>query len=295
MWRVTRRMSSTDESLLAGGGESSPADRIHAEDGAAKTINEEKCGEELMIRLKRIKSESVVQQIIDSLVEAMIRKELKPGDQIPTEMELAERLGVGRNSVREAIKILVYFGVLEIRRAEGTYVCEGFTDTMIDPIIYGIILDKAGSYEYLMELREIMEAGVMKLAMENAKEEEFRNLRIQLERMRREIEIGPENVDRVFQEDNEFHSIITSMGHNPLVQKIEAVVRTLTHSMRYETVKAMVESGRGQELYEAHEKLLRILESKDETDLNENVRNTYFVNEFIEAKELARQDPENQP
>lgn len=288
-------MSSTDESLLAGGGESSPADRIHAKDGAAKTINEEKCGEELMIQLKRIKSESVVQQIIDSLVEAMIRKELKPGDQIPTEMELAERLGVGRNSVREAIKILVYFGVLEIRRAEGTYVCEGFTDTMIDPIIYGIILDKAGSYEYLMELREIMEAGVMKLAMENAKEEEFRNLRIQLERMRREIEIGPENVDRVFQEDNEFHSIITSMGHNPLVQKIEAVVRTLTHSMRYETVKAMVESGRGQELYEAHEKLLRILESKDETDLNENVRNTYFVNEFIEAKELARQDPENQP
>lgn len=288
-------MSSTDESLFAGGGESSPADRIHVEDGAAKTISEERRGEELMIQLKRIKSESVVQQIIDSLVEAMIRKELKPGDQIPTEMELAERLGVGRNSVREAIKILVYFGVLEIRRAEGTYVCEGFTDTMIDPIIYGIILDKAGSYEYLMELREIMEAGVMKLAMENAKEEEFRNLRIQLERMRREIEIGPENVDRVFQEDNEFHSIITSMGHNPLVQKIEAVVRTLTHSMRYETVKAMVESGRGQELYEAHEKLLRILESKDETDLNENVRNTYFVNEFIESKELARQDPENQP
>ena len=288
-------MSSTDESLSAGGGESSPADSIHTEDGAAKTISEERRGEELMIQLKRIKSESVVQQIIDSLVEAMIRKELKPGDQIPTEMELAERLGVGRNSVREAIKILVYFGVLEIRRAEGTYVCEGFTDTMIDPIIYGIILDKAGSYEYLMELREIMEAGVMKLAMENAKEEEFRNLRIQLERMRREIEIGPENVDRVFQEDNEFHSIITSMGHNPLVQKIEAVVRTLTHSMRYETVKAMVESGRGQELYEAHEKLLRILESKDETDLNENVRNTYFVNEFIESKELARQDPENQP
>lgn len=286
-------MSSTDESLSAGGGESSPADSIHVEDGAAKTISEERRGEELMIQLKRIKSESVVQQIIDSLVEAMIRKELKPGDQIPTEMELAERLGVGRNSVREAIKILVYFGVLEIRRAEGTYVCEGFTDTMIDPIIYGIILDKAGSYEYLMELREIMEAGVMKLAMENAKEEEFRELRIQLDRMRREIEIGPENVDRVFQEDNEFHSIITSMGHNPLVQKIEAVVRTLTHSMRYETVKAMVESGRGQELYEAHAKLLAILESKDETDLNENVRNTYFVNEFIESKEAEKNIPEN--
>ena len=287
-------MSSTDESLFAGGGESSPADRIHVEDGAAKTISEERRGEELMIQLKRIKSESVVQQIIDSLVEAMIRKELKPGDQIPTEMELAERLGVGRNSVREAIKILVYFGVLEIRRAEGTYVCEGFTDTMIDPIIYGIILDKAGSYEYLMELREIMEAGVMKLAMENAEEEEFEKLRIQLDRMKREIAIGPGNVDRVFQEDNEFHSIITSMGHNPLVQKIEAVVRTLTHSMRYETVRTMVEGGRGQELYEAHAQLLRILESKDESDLNENVRKTYFVNEFIESKEAEKKIPQDQ-
>ena len=268
-------MSSTNDEPFVSGGDGL-SDSHFTENGN---------GVKLMIQLKRIKSESVVQQIIDSLVEAMIRKELRPGDQIPTEMELAESLGVGRNSVREAIKILVYFGVLEIRRAEGTYVCEGFTDTMIDPIIYGIILDKAGSYEYLMELREIMEAGVMKLAMQNAEEEEIRKLKIQLERMRREIELGPDNVDRVFHEDNEFHSIITAMGHNPLVQKIEAVVRTLTHSMRYETVKTMVESGKGQELYEAHAKLLQILENKDESGLNENVRNTYFVEEFVQAKE----------
>ncbi len=268
-------MSSTNDEPFVSGGDGL-SDSHFTENGN---------GVKLMIQLKRIKSESVVQQIIDSLVEAMIRKELRPGDQIPTEMELAESLGVGRNSVREAIKILVYFGVLEIRRAEGTYVCEGFTETMIDPIIYGIILDKAGSYEYLMELREIMEAGVMKLAMQNAEEEEIRKLKIQLERMRREIELGPDNVDRVFHEDNEFHSIITAMGHNPLVQKIEAVVRTLTHSMRYETVKTMVESGKGQELYEAHAKLLQILENKDESGLNENVRNTYFVEEFVQAKE----------
>ena len=279
-------MSSTNDESFTGGGYGL-SDSRHEENGN---------GVKLMIQLKRIKSESVVQQIIDSLVEAMIRKELRPGDQIPTEMELAESLGVGRNSVREAIKILVYFGVLEIRRAEGTYVCEGFTETMIDPIIYGIILDKAGSYEYLMELREIMEAGVLKLAMQNAEEEEIKKLRIQLDRMKREIEIGPDNVDRVFHEDNEFHSIITAMGHNPLVQKIEAVVRTLTHSMRYETVKTMIESGKGQELYEAHAKLLQILENKDENNLNENVRNTYFVEEFVQAKEAEEkhQEPDTQ-
>ena len=279
-------MSSTNDESFTGGGYGL-SDSRHEENGN---------GVKLMMQLKRIKSESVVQQIIDSLVEAMIRKELRPGDQIPTEMELAESLGVGRNSVREAIKILVYFGVLEIRRAEGTYVCEGFTETMIDPIIYGIILDKAGSYEYLMELREIMEAGVLKLAMQNAEEEEIKKLRIQLDRMKREIEIGPDNVDRVFHEDNEFHSIITAMGHNPLVQKIEAVVRTLTHSMRYETVRTMIESGKGQELYQAHAKLLQILENKDENNLNENVRNTYFVEEFVQAKEAEEkhQEPDTQ-
>ena len=158
---------------------------------------------------------------------------------------------------------------------------------MIDPIIYGIILDKDGSYEYLMELREIMEAGVMKLAMANAEENELRQLRIQLDRMKREIEVGPDNIDRVFHEDNEFHTIITAMGHNPLVQKIEAVVRTLTYSMRYETVKTMLESGRGRELYKAHENLMKMIENKDENDLNENVRNTYFVEEFVRSKERS--------
>ena len=85
--------------------------------------------------LKKVSSESVVQQVINALTDAMINRELRPGDKIPTEAEMAENMGVGRNSIREAIKILVYLGVLEIRRAEGTFVCEGFSESMIDPMI----------------------------------------------------------------------------------------------------------------------------------------------------------------
>ena len=69
--------------------------------------------------LKPISTKSVVQQVIDRLTDAMLHKELRPGDKIPTEMELSESFGIGRNSVREAIKILVSYGVLEIRRPEG--------------------------------------------------------------------------------------------------------------------------------------------------------------------------------
>ena len=79
---------------------------------------------------KKIKNKSVVQTVVDSITKAIIAGDLKPGDKIPTEMELAESFGVGRNSIREAIKILVYYGVLEIRRAEGTFVCDGFNKSL---------------------------------------------------------------------------------------------------------------------------------------------------------------------
>ena len=111
--------------------------------------------------------------MIDSLTEAMIQKELRPGDKIPTENELSESLGVARNSVREAIKILGFLGVLEIRRPEGTFGCNGFSESMINPMIYGIILNQGDSYDSLMELREMTEAGVLRLAMEKQTKEDM--------------------------------------------------------------------------------------------------------------------------
>lgn len=235
--------------------------------------------------LKKVNSESVVQQIINSLTEAMLSRALRPGDKIPTETELAEELGVGRNSVREAIKILVYLGVLEIRRAEGTFVCEGFSESMIDPMIYGIILDKADSYENLMELRELIEVGVMQLAMKKMDKNQLAMLEEKLVRMKAEIEKGADNVENVFQADGEFHDMISEMGKNPLVDKINQVVRVLTYALRQQTVKTMMESGRGQELYEAHEKIYRIMANKETYDMNQAVRLTYFSDIVFEEKE----------
>lgn len=226
--------------------------------------------------LRKLNSESVVQQVINCLTDAMINKELKPGDKIPTEMELAASLGVGRNSIREAIKILVYLGVLEIRRAEGTFVCEGFSESMIDPMIYGIILDKTDSYDNLMELREMVEAGVVQLAMVKYSEQDMKNLEEKLAVMKAEIEKGADNTEAAFEADNEFHEAVSRMGHNPLVEKINRVVRMLTYAVRLETVTHMIKSGRGDELYEAHEKIYRMLKSKDKNNINQSIRDTYF-------------------
>lgn len=225
--------------------------------------------------LKNLKKESVVQSVINCLTDAMRSKELKPGDRIPPEPELANTLGVARSSVREAIKILTYLGVLESKRSEGTFVCDGFKESMIDPMVYGIILNQ-DSFENLMELRQMVEAGTLRLAIRKYTEEEGRALEGILAQMREIVESGEDVVERFFRIDNEFHQMISDMAKNPLADKISRVVRTLTHSMRYETVMVMLQSGRGPELVEAHEKLYAMLKSGDLSNVSEVVREGYF-------------------
>lgn len=184
---------------------------------------------------KKIKNKSVVQTVVDSITKAIINGELRPGDKIPTEMELADSFGVGRNSIREAIKILVYYGILEIRRAEGT------------------------------------------IAKYN--EEDLGKLREKLEILKKEIDKGPDNIENVFVADNVFHDTVSEMGHNPIVDRINNVVREMTYKMRYRSVLNMLESGRGEELYEAHEKIYKKILNRDQTNLNEDIGRTYFPEE----------------
>lgn len=172
--------------------------------------------------VKNLKKESVVQSVINCLTDAMRNKQLKPGDRIPPEPELAASMGVARSSVREAIKILTYLGVLESKRSEGTFVCSGFQESMIDPMIYGMILNQ-DSFDNLMELREMVEAGIMRLASAKYNEEDGRMLEQLLDQMRGIVRgDGPgTKVERFFAVDNQFHDMVSQMGKNPLADNHE--------------------------------------------------------------------------
>ena len=234
--------------------------------------------------LTSLKKESVVQSVINRLTEGMRRGELKPGDKIPTEPELAESLGVARSSVREAIKILTYLGVLESKRHEGTFVCNGFEESMIDPMVYGIILNQ-DSFENLMELREMTEAGMMRLAIKNHDEAELAELEKRLNDMAEIIGgTDEESIKAFFEADDRFHDMIAVMGKNPMADKINRVVRTLTYAVRYETVSSMITRGKGQQLYEAHRVLLEAIKQGDEEVLSNKVRESYFEAELMERR-----------
>ena len=224
--------------------------------------------------LRPIDNTSVVQQVIDRLTYAMIYKELRPGDKLPTEMELAASFGVGRNSIREAIKILVSFGVLDIRRPEGTFVANGFSDKMINPLLYGIILDQSDSLDNLKELREWIDFGILELAMEKAEPEDLFQLEEQLQNLLTEIDGG--DAHKIFIADDNFHEAISTAAHNSLLGQIAKFVRTLTSEMRMSTIQNMMKLGKSQELKKAHKDLFRIIEHKNDDSARRLLVEGYF-------------------
>ena len=231
---------------------------------------------EILMDVQKI-SNNAVQQIIDTLTLRLLEGEIGPGDQIPTEVEPAERFGVARNTVREAIKILVAMGVLEIRRPVGTFVCRGFSEPMISPLLYGIILGRGDSYDELMDLREIMETGTMLTVIRNATDEEIASLKKPLSALKNACARKRLSVDEVFEKDNAFHEAVMELSHNRIVSQIAGTVRTMTHDMRLESVKLMLKAGKADELYAAHEKLFRILAERDVNGVYSEIRETYFV------------------
>jgi len=238
-------------------------------------------GDHTYAYLKRQERPSVVQHVINCLTEAMITRQLSPGDKIPTEAELSEQLGVARNSVREAIKMLTFLGVLEIRRPEGTFVCDGYSESLLNPLIYGIILQQGNSYNQLIEMREMMEVGVMRLAIEKASNEDVERVHAQLLRLKDALLRQPPNVEQANLEDNRFHDMIDEICQNDIVSRVNGLVRTLTYQLRYETTARMVLSGRGQEHYEAHLHIYETLKNKDTHGLNRVIRDSYFITDII--------------
>lgn len=124
----------------------------------------------------------------------------------------------------------------------------------------------------------------MQLAMRKMDQEHLAMLEEKLLQMKDEIAKGADNFENIFLADGAFHDMISEMGRNPLVDKINQVVRVLTHALRYETVKTMMETGRGQELYEAHEKIYEIMAHNETYDMNQAVRLTYFSDIVFQDK-----------
>lgn len=156
-------------------------------------------------------ADSTAQQIMN-----MIEKENRfaVGDKLPNENELSSQLGVSRSTLREAVKILITNGVLEIKRGKGTFVT---SNTVVDSSALG---DIASGLDDLFETRLMFEPECAYLAAIRATDKEIETICYYGEEIEKKILSGE---DRTF-EEQKFHESIANATHNSFVKQFMPII-----------------------------------------------------------------------
>ena len=172
-----------------------------------------------MALLEPVGRGSAVESVLSRIKEALVEGKLNPGDKLPPEMELMDMLGVGRGTVREALKILSAFGVIEIRRGEGTYIADAITPPCLDPLLFSLILER-GTPHALLELREMLEFDFIRKAIEKATDDDLSRIEHTVRDLKEQLEAGETDPDVLTAFDLEFHYAVIEASKNPLIIKL---------------------------------------------------------------------------
>lgn len=166
-----------------------------------------------------MEKQTLGEKAAQTLLEMIQTRGFEPGDKLPTEAELVEELGVGRNTVREALRILMSRNIVIIRQGSGTFISEkkGVAD---DPLGFSMMEDRRGLTEDLIQVRLMLEPQLAALAAQNASEEDLK----QLERIEKELEelIG-QRMDYSMK-DSQFHEQIANCSHNQIMTNLVPVI-----------------------------------------------------------------------
>lgn len=170
--------------------------------------------------LKINKRESNIDFIISKIKELLLTKKLLPGDKLPSEFELSKIFSVSRGSIREAMKILSAFGIIEIRSGDGTYISKKDKNIQFDPLLFSLIINYKDFGE-LFELRELLEISIVKLILRHPNTKELKKVEKILLDSKEEL-LSNQNIDhKVMAEyDISFHVTLSKAAGNILVEKI---------------------------------------------------------------------------
>lgn len=170
------------------------------------------------MQFKRIGRVSVTEKIIEYLKEQVLSQALLPGQQLPSEENLAAQLGVGRGTVREALRVLVYLGFIE-RRNKVTYV----TSIAAQKNLPGDFIEKIhlhGDVMKVIEVRRIVEPAAAALAAQRADPDEVAEIGKCLVAMERHFDRVEEFIDH----DNEFHeAVFRASGNHILLELMRSI------------------------------------------------------------------------
>ncbi|WP_316813342.1 FadR/GntR family transcriptional regulator [Pedobacter heparinus] len=226
--------------------------------------------------IKSIEVESPVDKIIGQLKQLITSGQLQPGDRLPAERILAEKFGVGRSYVREAILKLEFYGLLRTNPQSGTYV-SGLSIKVLDNIITDIIKFNKEDFNALLEARYYLELDAVKLAAERRTAQDLVNLKEALI----DYENKTNNNQDAVEEDMLFHIAIARASKNSV---IESMILILIPDL----IKSIVENkicgdNRGKLAIAEHRNILTAIENQD-IDAAENAVATHLNDMFQISK-----------
>ncbi|WP_424937146.1 MULTISPECIES: FadR/GntR family transcriptional regulator [Bacteria] len=175
---------------------------------------------------------AVTDEAIEKIKAMIVSGELGPGDRLPPEKELAERLGLSRNSMREAVKALEVIRVLDVRRGDGTYVTSLEPDLLLEAISFVVDMHDDDSLLELFAVRRMLESQATGLAATHGDDEAIAALHAEVDG----IDSSSVTIDDLVAHDSRFHREVVRMTGN-------GYLASLIESLSSQTVRARIWRG----------------------------------------------------
>lgn len=193
-----------------------------------------------------IQKKSLADMIAETLKQQITEGTYRAGDKLPTEPELMKTFGVGRSSVREAVKLLVNMGVVRVQQGSGTFVAVPSNNDDVN-----IKMSTADRTE-LDEVRKILDIAIVEKAVARRTEKDIERMRASLEKRKVNAENGL--LEECIEADLNFHIAIADAAHNRILADIyrSAATHLLSEFNRiYDGTDCFINS------QTSHEKLLK--------------------------------------
>lgn len=174
---------------------------------------------------------AVTDEAIEKIKTMIVAGELSPGDRLPPEKELAERLGLSRNSMREAVKALEVIRVLDVRRGDGTYVTSLEPHLLLEAISFVVDMHDDDSLLELFAVRRMLESQATGLAAGSATEADAEALLNEVASVNESV-----TVDDLVEHDLRFHRDVVRLAGN-------SYLASLLDGLSSQTIRARVWRG----------------------------------------------------
>lgn len=198
---------------------------------------------------------AVSEEIVSKLLTLIQTRQLRPGDRLPPERDLASMMQVSRPSVREALRALVVMNVVEVRHGAGTFVSSLKPELLVEHLDFVFALDDS-TYLQLFEARRILEVGICGIAAQHITDAELAAIEACV-MTEADALADPE---RFFQADLQLHARIAEAAGNPILNRFMTSLNRLGRASRNRTVEI---PGMVQQTIDDHRAIVKALKARD--------------------------------